>query len=83
MMTAKHRRLLAAMAAIITAGLVAGTADIASAQKKRPNILVIMGDDIGTWNLSYMNRGMMGYRLRFYHKFLGSFFNLLRCWCGC
>jgi arylsulfatase len=29
---------------------------------KRPNILVIMGDDIGTWNLSYINRGMMGYR---------------------
>lgn len=29
---------------------------------KRPNILVIFGDDIGYWNLSYNNRGMMGYR---------------------
>ncbi|MBT8339879.1 MAG: arylsulfatase [Desulfatitalea sp.] len=29
---------------------------------KKPNILVIMGDDIGYWNLSYNNRGMMGYR---------------------
>jgi arylsulfatase len=27
-----------------------------------PNILVIWGDDIGTWNISYNNRGMMGYR---------------------
>ncbi|MGF1582409.1 MAG: arylsulfatase [Gemmataceae bacterium] len=28
----------------------------------RPNILVIFGDDIGYWNLSYNNRGMMGYK---------------------
>jgi len=27
-----------------------------------PNILVIWGDDIGTWNISHNNRGMMGYR---------------------
>lgn len=33
----------------------------ASAQKK-PNILVIFGDDIGLWNLSYWNKGMMGFR---------------------
>ncbi|MEJ2539806.1 MAG: arylsulfatase [Gemmatimonadota bacterium] len=30
--------------------------------KKKPNILVIMGDDIGYWNLSVYNRGMMGFR---------------------
>ena len=29
---------------------------------KQPNILVIMGDDIGYWNISAYNRGMMGYR---------------------
>ncbi len=29
---------------------------------KKPNILVIWGDDIGTWNISANNRGMMGYR---------------------
>jgi len=29
---------------------------------KKPNILVIMGDDIGLWNLSTYNQGMMGYR---------------------
>jgi arylsulfatase A-like enzyme len=27
----------------------------------KPNILVIMGDDIGYWNLSFLNQGMMGY----------------------
>jgi arylsulfatase len=31
-----------------------------SAQDK-PNILVIWGDDIGTWNISFNSRGMMGY----------------------
>ncbi|WP_375691698.1 arylsulfatase [Pseudooceanicola sp. LIPI14-2-Ac024] len=29
---------------------------------KKPNMLIIWGDDIGTWNLSYFNRGQMGYR---------------------
>ena len=29
---------------------------------ERPNILVIWGDDIGTWNVSHNSRGMMGYR---------------------
>ena len=28
----------------------------------RPNILVIWGDDIGQFNTSAYNRGMMGYR---------------------
>jgi arylsulfatase A-like enzyme len=32
------------------------------AATKAPNILVIMGDDIGYWNLSTYNQGMMGYR---------------------
>ncbi|MCA9042114.1 MAG: sulfatase-like hydrolase/transferase, partial [Planctomycetaceae bacterium] len=27
----------------------------------KPNILVIWGDDIGTWNISHNNRGMMGF----------------------
>jgi arylsulfatase len=29
---------------------------------KKPNILIIWGDDIGCWNISANNRGMMGYR---------------------
>jgi arylsulfatase len=32
------------------------------ASAKKPNILVIWGDDIGYWNISAYNRGMMGYR---------------------
>ncbi|KEC71310.1 arylsulfatase [Rhizobium leguminosarum bv. phaseoli CCGM1] len=34
----------------------------AQAIAKRPNILVIFGDDIGYWNTSAYNHGMMGYR---------------------
>ena len=33
-----------------------------SAQEKKPNILVIWGDDIGYWNISAYNQGMMGYK---------------------
>src|SRR5437667_897305 len=49
--------LLASLAA--TTGIVAP----ASAQQpQKPNILVIMGDDVGYWNISAYNRGQMGYR---------------------
>jgi arylsulfatase len=37
-----------------------GPASVQAADKK-PNILVIWGDDIGVWNISHNNRGMMGY----------------------
>src|SRR5271170_4390640 len=33
-----------------------------SAQQKKPNILIIWGDDIGYWNISAYNLGMMGYK---------------------
>jgi arylsulfatase A-like enzyme len=29
---------------------------------KKPNILALWGDDIGWWNISFNNRGQMGYR---------------------
>jgi arylsulfatase len=29
---------------------------------KQPNILILWGDDIGYWNISHNNHGMMGYR---------------------
>ncbi|RDL51296.1 Arylsulfatase [Ensifer sp. M14] len=32
-----------------------------SGSAAKPNILVIWGDDIGIWNISHNNRGMMGY----------------------
>lgn len=31
-------------------------------KNEKPNILVMWGDDIGTWNISHNNRGMMGYK---------------------
>jgi arylsulfatase A-like enzyme len=30
--------------------------------QKKPNILIIWGDDIGYWNISAYNQGMMGYK---------------------
>jgi arylsulfatase A-like enzyme len=40
-----------------------GVANPAQAQQaNKPNILVIMADDIGYWNISAYNRGMMGYK---------------------
>jgi hypothetical protein len=53
---------LLALAAIIA--LVLGfTSAPAAAQTagKKPNILVIMGDDIGLWNISAYHRGIIGY----------------------
>ena len=45
------------------AALVLGiTVPSAWAADKKPNILIIFGDDIGYWNVSAYNRGMMGYR---------------------
>jgi arylsulfatase A-like enzyme len=34
----------------------------ALAQSSKPNILIIWGDDIGTFNISAYNQGMMGYK---------------------
>ena len=28
----------------------------------KPNILILWGDDIGWWNISFNSRGQMGYR---------------------
>jgi arylsulfatase A-like enzyme len=45
---------IAALGFLLTAGVNQGTA-----QTKQPNILVIMGDDIGMWNIGAYHRGMM------------------------
>ena len=43
--------------------LMAGLCSATFAQeKKKPNILVIWGDDVGYWNVSAYNQGMMGYK---------------------
>src|SRR5271169_6832196 len=51
---------LSAASVVIAFGLSSFAQDSGSPTK--PNILVIMGDDIGYWNISAYNRGMMGYR---------------------
>jgi arylsulfatase len=60
-MSSQHRWLFFT-ATIVGFGLIASTADMASAQQKKPNILVIFGDDIGWSNFSCYHRGMMGGR---------------------
>ncbi len=46
----------------LAAGLALSVSALAQgAEGEKPNILVIWGDDIGTWNISHNNRGMMGY----------------------
>jgi hypothetical protein len=51
-------RMMTCGALVLAYALLVGPA---GAQDK-PNILVIFGDDVGYWNISAYNRGMMGYR---------------------
>ena len=59
---AKYRigRLLSAAALLV--GISGGVVPTQAQTPAKPNILVIFGDDIGYWNISAYNRGMMGYR---------------------
>jgi arylsulfatase A-like enzyme len=49
--------ILAMLAICVSAASAAG-----QAQPKKPNILVIFGDDVGYFNISAYNQGMMGYK---------------------
>src|SRR5262245_7189815 len=59
-MVAPWMNRLASAATLIV--LAAPTPSFAQEAGSKPNILVIMADDIGYWNISAYNRGMMGYR---------------------
>ena len=51
---------ITALAAVLALGFAAvGTAVPADAQEKKPNILVIMGDDVGWLNIGAYHRGIM------------------------
>ena len=51
-----------AMLAVAGLAWIFGSPLSAQPAPAKPNILVIMGDDIGYWNISAYNRGVMGYR---------------------
>src|SRR5262245_25725328 len=56
------KRTLVALAAIITALLASLAPAQAQAPARKPNILVIFGDDIGVSNVSAYSHGLVGYR---------------------
>jgi len=53
----KRKRILCMMILVAVTSLT-----VSAIAQNKPNILVIWGDDIGTWNISHNNRGMMGYK---------------------
>ena len=55
-------RLLSCIVGLALLGSIGSVQAQEEAKAKPPNILVIFGDDIGYWNLSYNNQGMMGYK---------------------
>ncbi|HUO34141.1 MAG TPA: arylsulfatase [Candidatus Acidoferrum sp.] len=56
----RKKRSLGSLMVLVT--LVLFTSVSAYAQQSKPNILILWGDDIGYWNLSAYNQGMMGYK---------------------
>jgi arylsulfatase len=50
------------LTSLVSATIAAPLATAQQSQTQKPNIVVIMADDIGYWNISAYNRGMMGYR---------------------
>jgi len=58
----KRQLQFSGLSLLVAAATLFGFATVAAAADKKPNILVIWGDDIGTWNISHNHRGMMGYR---------------------
>ena len=72
------RRLKMSAVALAAALLAVGPAH---AQQKKPNILVIFGDDIGWYNPSCYNRGDMGYRTPNIDR-IANEGALFTCWYG-
>jgi arylsulfatase A-like enzyme len=68
------------IAALVAVALAVSTAR-SFAQAKRPNILVIMGDDIGWYNPSIYHRGDMGYWTPNIDR-IGKEGAMFTCWYG-
>jgi len=66
--TPSRRGILLGGTALAAASALVSAAPIQRAQAQQPapgnppNVLVIMTDDVGYWNISAYNQGMMGYR---------------------
>ena len=60
-MNLRHKMKLGLLASCVAA-VIGGSAPAIAQQPKPPNILVIMGDDIGMWNIGAYHRGMMAGR---------------------
>ena len=56
------KKLLAAGTAVLAVGLLAAAPVDGQTPPRKPNIVVIMGDDIGIWNIGAYHRGMMAGR---------------------
>src|SRR5512132_2827276 len=59
----KNKFVKCGLAALAAGPVMQGITDnTASAAEQKPNILFIMGDDIGMWNIGAYHRGMMAGR---------------------
>jgi arylsulfatase A-like enzyme len=56
------RTKIVVLLALIIVGLALVAGPAVAAEQKKPNIVIIWGDDIGYWNISAYNQGMMGYK---------------------
>jgi arylsulfatase len=59
------RRVLASLVSAVLCSASLASAQQAAqpkAKPKQPNVLVLWGDDVGYWNISAYNQGMMGYK---------------------
>jgi arylsulfatase len=61
-LTGERKLFAAVLYGVLAVAAFFGAPAAAYAQAKKPNILIIWGDDIGYWNVSAYNHGMMGYK---------------------
>ncbi|MBV9877084.1 MAG: arylsulfatase [Verrucomicrobia bacterium] len=58
----KYKLRVVAYSLSLLAAVLIGVPTLLHAQEKKPNIVVIMGDDIGMWNIGAYHRGLMAGR---------------------